>query len=357
MTPEGLRWLAYGGWGGPTGRAQAGSGARGAHVARVRGYRGQALPTARPSGDRATQRPRRTSAQRRDGLRGGDHGTRRVRQDDPARGVGRARPAPVRVGLGGRGRRRSGCVPGTRRGRARSDRADRAARARVHRVADGSQLHPGALASEFGARHADAAVRARPGRPRPHGGNIGHGHGVDDRRLRPRGFRPRARGTSPPGRRAPPPACRRPAAGGGRRGPRAASARGVSVAPRCRRPHHQGRGRRARRRDRGLAGRPVPGRAVPAGAAEIHPPADPVHRGRPLRRRLRPLGGARSFVPRTATLPHPHVDPGSPQRVGLRRGHATVRLRSHPRVDRAAEPPAGPARPATRVVPLPQPLP
>ena len=187
----------------------------------------------RPSGDRAAQHPR-TSAQRRDGLRGGDHGTRRVRQDDPARGVGRARPTPVRVGLGGRGRRRW-CVPGTRRGRARSDRADRAARARVHRVADGSQLRPGAFASEFGARHADAAVRARPGRPRPPGGAIGHGRGVDDRRLRPRGLGPGARDASRPGRRTPPPARRRSAGGGGRRGPRAGPAPGVSAAPRCRR--------------------------------------------------------------------------------------------------------------------------
>ena len=125
----------------------------------------------------------------------------------------------------------------------------------------------------------------------------------------------------------------------------------------CRGQGHQGRGGRARRRDRGMAGRPVPRRAVPAGAAAVHPATDPVHRRRSLRRRLRPLRSPRAPLQRPAALPHPDLDPRSPQRVGVRRGHGAVRLRSHPRVDRAPEPPPGPARSSARVVPVPPSVP
>ena len=165
------------------------------------------------------------------------------------------------------------------------------------------------------------------------------------------------RGRTVPNDRTRPAPRRRSVGRGRRRRPRPGPAAGASAPSGCRGPGHQGRGGRARRRDRGMAGRPVPRRAVPAGAAAVHAATDPVHRRRSLRRRLRPLRGPRAPLPGPAALPHPDLDPRSPQRAGVRRGHGAVRLRSHPRVDRAPEPPPGPARSSARVVPVPPPVP
>ena len=111
--------------------------------------------------------------------------------------------------------------------------------------------------------------------------------------------------------------------------------------------------RGAHRRDRGLAGRPLPGGAVPPAAATIRGTADPFLRRGPVHRRLCPLGGLEAPLEGAATLPDEDLDPGATERPALRRAPPTFGIRTNPGVDRAREPPRRPARPRAAVVSLP----
>ena len=292
--PERLGCLAYGGWGRSDRTRTSG----------LPSQRRQRRPRStsprpnssdpRPSGDRAAQHPRRTSAQRRHGLRGGDHGTRYGKTTLLAEWAERDRRPFAWVSV---------------------DEADGDPVVFLGHVAVAlDRIEPieprvlESIASPTGANSARVLSRlssALATRTRPFVLVLDDLDRLTDPSVMDAvstiaGSVPEGSALALAARALPDvglPACA-PTVGWWRwasRTSRWARPRriGCSAVPACapRRPRPPSSPMRPR-----MAGRPLPRRAVPAGAAALDGAADPVHRRRSVRRRLRSLRGARAAV-------------------------------------------------------------
>ena len=282
---------------------------------------------------------------------------RRVRQDDPARALGRGRSASVRLGRARRARRRrASCSCGTSRPRftgsspsrptcstrcpGRADRpgrrASRVSAARwphverplvlvlddLHAVANPACLDVLAELSRYVPAGSQIAVASReePALPLARWRAQGSVHEIGVGR---------------------PPA--------GRAGSR------VAARSRGRRARRR-RGLRADRADGGLAGRPVPGGAVDAGRGGKLGERRGLHRRRPVRLRVLPPRAPLPAAGGRGAVPQAHVGAGADVRRSLRRRARDDAVGAHARDARARERLRRASRPAGRVVPLPPPL-
>src|SRR5262249_61403509 len=107
----------------------------------------------------------------------------------------------------------------------------------------------------------------------------------------------------------------------------------------------------------GVAGRAVPGGAVPAGRRRDTRRGGELWRRRPLGQRVCGVGVLGPDLPAPAGVPDPDRGAGADVRAAVRGGAGAARIRGDAGRPRRVGPAAGAAGPARAVVPLPPPIP